>query len=141
MSDLKEAIREAKEEAYMKCQKACGLEVGDRVKVLRIAEDHEDGWTNSWVNEMNPMVGKIHTITSINEYGGISLSGGLGNFGFPFFVLKKILPARPEFLSADKTWTGSLNLQEDIDDYQILGQDSEYVYSLHGDMLYRTKIE
>lgn len=140
--DLEETIREYKEKAYIECQEASGLKVGDKVKVLRIVEDHEDGWTNGWVPEMDSMVGTICTITSINEFGGVSLSGkGRGNWGFPFFVLEKVPPAMFEVLASDGKWKKSLNRPEDIKGYEQLNFDDDYKYSHCCGLLYRIKKE
>jgi len=89
MRKIEEAIKEVKEEVYLKYQKASGLKVGDKVRVLRKAEDFENGWTNAWVEEeMDRTVGQTDIIESIQDYGGINLeSNGLG---YPFFVLKKV---------------------------------------------------
>jgi len=54
---------------YKAMQEASGLEVGDKVKVLRSAPDEDLGWTNGWTSSMNKAIGNIYTITSMGSYG------------------------------------------------------------------------
>ena len=72
---------------YMERQDACGIEVGDRVKVLRRAESREDGWPDTWEPEMNGMVGMFWTVKAVGEFG--VLIGTHGGWNFPYFVLEK----------------------------------------------------
>lgn len=77
---------------YIAYHDTCGLKAGDKVRVLRIAKDEEDGWDNFWIEDMDEYVGKT---------GEISYDGGRTGFwvimdqddeewGFPFFVLEKV---------------------------------------------------
>lgn len=79
--------------SYDKGQKASGIEVGDEVKVLRPAEGHEDGWMNSWCDQMDEMVGEVFEVLSKDYGSGFELSG-LSKHGrtfcFPYFVLEVI---------------------------------------------------
>jgi len=68
---------------YLEDQFQCGLKKGNIVKITRIAENHERGWPDVWIREMNEMVGKEAKITHIARRG-IELND---NFYFPFFIL------------------------------------------------------
>lgn len=63
------------------------LRVGDYVKVLRKAEDHEEGWGLFWLDVMNNCVGKTIRVDVVDsdEYGIL-----LGRYRFPYFVLEKV---------------------------------------------------
>jgi len=75
-------------EEYLKKQKASGIKVGDRVRVLRKAKEGERGWGNSWVEDMDGKVGKTGIVHYVDEEFGIGLSGS--TCGFPYFVLEKV---------------------------------------------------
>lgn len=65
-----------------------GIEVGDRVKVVRKYEG--DGWRNSWVAEMNSAIGGEFKIGRINE-DGIGFSPAFEcDFDFPVQSLEKV---------------------------------------------------
>jgi len=66
------------------------VEVGDTVKVLRTAEYHELGWSNSWTMGKQ-VVGKILKVCHI----GYDISLGDG-FGYPFFCLELVKKAKPK---------------------------------------------
>lgn len=76
---------------YLKAQAKCGIKVGDTVKVLRKAEDGEQGWDNAWVGDMNDMIGRRYKVMEITG-GGIQLRTPALRFtlGFPYFVLQKV---------------------------------------------------
>ena len=79
--------------AYLTMQNACGIKVGDKVKVLRKAEDNEMGWKNNWSESMNKYINDdIYSVAHINELG-IHLDTYRA---FPFFVLEKIESASTE---------------------------------------------
>lgn len=73
--------------AYITLQEDSGIAVGDIVRVLRIAENKEMGWTNNWYYEMDNYVGTAHKVIEIYGDGGIELDN---EFLFPFFVLEKL---------------------------------------------------
>jgi hypothetical protein len=87
---------EQKEKSYEERQRAwleeTGLKVGDTVKVVRTAEDGENGWGNDWVPEMNKYVGKEYTLNRIKGSSGLYV----GNWDFPYFVLEKV--KKPEYV-------------------------------------------
>jgi len=69
-------------------QKAAGFKVGDRVKVVMIAHNHENGWDNTWTSMMDKYVGEEGDITFIcSGSKGIHLDSG---YNFPFFVLERV---------------------------------------------------
>ena len=68
------------------------LKVGDVVKITRKAEDGENGWDNSWVEEMDVFVGKNGVVVDSPSDEGVKvfcLEAG-DYYSFPEFVLKKI---------------------------------------------------
>lgn len=80
-------------EAYRVLQENCGIEVGDKVKVLRKAEEFEMGWDTCWRPSMDSMLGRIYIVTSIWGDSGLELDKG---YCFPFFVLELVEKA-PQF--------------------------------------------
>jgi hypothetical protein len=81
------------QEAYKVMQDNCGIEVGDIVKVLRIAKDYEMGWSSFWKKGMDGYVGKTFTVSRIRPGNGIFTSHG--SWWFPFFVLE-LVSKKPE---------------------------------------------
>lgn len=74
-------------EAYTQAQDASGLKVGDKVKILRKANTHECGWYNSWLFDMDKLVGETEVIDSISTYG---IRFKSKPYEYPFFVLEKV---------------------------------------------------
>ena len=136
-------IEKAKEEIYIKYQKASGLKVGDTVKVLRKASSFENGWNNSWVDKMNSNIGRIDKIRSIGGAAGIILESNI--FNYPFFVLEKVTPMpEPMEVLIDGKWGKSENLEranpdEIVGKYTMLGNDNKYNYFTYYELLYRQK--
>jgi len=83
-------MSENKKDKYIREQDRCGLKVGNKVKVVRSAEDHEDGWSNTWPEQMDEMIGKELEITKLSFFG-IQLDN---RFSYPFFVLE-LMPGYP----------------------------------------------
>lgn len=80
-------------EDYLKLHYSCGLKVGDRVKVLRSAEDYELGWADSWFPPMDEFIGlETYIIDDLDKFGfrlgPHSMKGYSMNF--PCFVLEKV---------------------------------------------------
>ena len=71
-------------EAYMKLQDGCGIEVGNKVTVLRKAKSGELGWGCSWNSSMLRFVGNVYTVTNITREG-ILLND---TYYFPWYVLE-----------------------------------------------------
>jgi len=72
---------------YLARHNACGLKVGDRVRVTRKAITGEAGWGSSWTWELDPFVGRCAIITEDVEKLGFNLNHGPH---FPYFVLEKV---------------------------------------------------
>lgn len=80
-------------EDYLKLHNSCGLKVGDKVKVLRAAEDCEQGWSNSWADSMDEYIGSEAYIMDDDSASGFALTPPDPDgfyFLFPYFVLKKV---------------------------------------------------
>lgn len=78
------------------------LKVGDKVRILRTAEDMEDGWGTVWSIFMNETIGEIGTVIDISTYNGIRV----GSWNYPYFVLEKVEDkpeeAKPVFKVGDR---------------------------------------
>ena len=74
-------------EAYTVMQAASGIEVGDKVRVLRRAKSREMGWEGFWRPRMDFALNEVMEVTRFNSAGGLEL--GLG-FYYPFFVLELV---------------------------------------------------
>ncbi len=86
--------------AYVVMQKASGIKVRDKVRVLRRAESYEMGWGNFWCDGCEASIEKTLTVQRISD-GDINLdTSAVANAstgqGFPFFVLEVVEPAKPE---------------------------------------------
>ena len=73
---------------YLINHKASGLKEGDRVKIVRIAEDCQGGWENDWTFEMTNSVGDILTIIRDESTSGFLLKN---RYSYPHFVLEKVV--------------------------------------------------
>lgn len=79
------------EKSYKERQRECGLKVGDEVKILRKAEDDEDGWGNCWIPKMSRCVGGIGVVEDTHERSGIFVKmDEETSYWFPYFVLEKV---------------------------------------------------
>lgn len=89
------------EEAYLALQEACGFKPGDRVKILRRASYHENGWDNDWTDSMEMCIGGTFDVKEINGLYGIRLKDyneafpSSGHY-YPFFVLELIEKKKEE---------------------------------------------
>lgn len=72
---------------YLKGHKASGIKVGDKVKVLRKAEDHEGGWDCVWSLFMDQFVGREFMVESDRGATGFRTTG---YWHLPYFVLEKV---------------------------------------------------
>jgi len=87
-------------EAYKTMQEASGIQVGDKVKVLRMASGGDMGWDAFWHERMDEAVGKTGTVNAISGSDGIRVvvpsikfCEGKG-FWFPFFALEVVEKAK-----------------------------------------------
>ena len=79
--------------SYEKRQAECGLKVCDKVRVIRKAEDYEDGWDNTWAGVyMDDFVGRIGKIVGERPCAGFRVFCEELNvrLWFPYFVLEKV---------------------------------------------------
>lgn len=92
-------------EAYIIMQEASGIEVGDTVKVLRVAKTHEMGWDNSWVSRMEPTIGEIFVVDCLCN-GGEGIHNRGNDADYPFFVLEIVekVVKRPTVKVGAKTY-------------------------------------
>jgi hypothetical protein len=74
--------------AYKTLGKANNFKVGDKVKILRKADDSELGWGNGWSSEMDRFVGKVIEIERVYPSGSVGAEG----WAFPWFVLELVEP-------------------------------------------------
>lgn len=88
-SAIEECPFEYKEKSYKERQaewvKANNLKPGDKVRILRTAEDNEDGWGAIWMSLMDETVGEIGTVIEVSNYSGICVD----YWFYPYFVLEK----------------------------------------------------
>jgi len=83
-------------EAYNILQKDCGIEVGDKVRVLRKSRTYELGWQAAWVEDMDILITNKYEVIAINNDLGILLKDGWQSFWFPWFVLELVEKHIPE---------------------------------------------
>jgi hypothetical protein len=74
------------EERQQEWIKKHNLVPGDSVRVFRKAESKESGWGNSWVDDMDALVG--HTFEFGGTFSIFGIWGENSDYFFPFFVLK-----------------------------------------------------
>jgi len=86
-----------KKVSYLDGYKKCGINVGDKVKVKRKAEDLEAGWSDSWVSDMDSAVGRIGVVIGKNGKYGFELrfrpiksKVDPTGYTFPYYVLEKV---------------------------------------------------
>ena len=119
INELKNSIYTKYMEAQNKFIKITNLKVGDRVKVLRKANNYELGWCNTWNLNMDKYIGKIYIIKEFFDNSGIVL--GDEYFHFPFFVLEKVEEPKYQFKDKD------IVLVRDSDDgYWFVAAYKEY---------------
>lgn len=89
-------------EAYRAMQAACGIEVGDTVRILRTAKSGELGWDNSWSHTMDAFVGREGVVAEIHHKGiqvtplTVALAPYVSSPSYPFFVLEVVAKKKPE---------------------------------------------
>ena len=55
------------QEAYNVMQENCGINVGDKVRILRKAKSCEMGWGNTYGQKMDELVGQIREVKAIGQ--------------------------------------------------------------------------
>ena len=120
------------EQVYMDTQAACGLKVGDYVKVLRKAESYEAGWWSRWPADMDKYVGQIGRIYELHK-GSIRVGLATGEWwNFPYFVLEKTEKPEHKFKPFEKV----LVRQGDTDEWEcaLYGRKDGDVHRMIGHM-------
>ena len=117
-------LPKSKQDEYLENHNKFELKIGDKVKVLRIAETKENGWWTSWNNlAMDKYVGQI--LTYQQDLGGIGFrckSQDGECYNYPYFVLEKVVEEYVPFdftddllgkhvISKDKTCKGVIHYQ------------------------------
>lgn len=89
---------------YLEEHKKSGLKVGDKVKIIREAEDYENGWENGWSVEMDVHVGEIGEIVGDHSTLGFDVKFNCDSVAwcFPYFILKKIEPKYETIMYIEK---------------------------------------
>lgn len=90
------------EKVYLDAQAACGLNVGDYVKVVRKAESHEAGWGNEWNVGAGKLVGETCKVWHICIYGIELQTKNMCYYYVPYFVLEKVEKPVHEFKPFDR---------------------------------------
>jgi hypothetical protein len=66
------------------------IKVGDKVKVLRRAENYEGGWGTFWsLSEQDKTIGKVYEIEHVGTYS-VALRMRKGMLCYPYFVLELV---------------------------------------------------
>ena len=74
---------------YLQKHNKSGLKVGDIVRILRKAKNHENGWNDIWITDMNIYVNRSGIIIRDNEERGFMIDFKDNNklYVFPYFIL------------------------------------------------------
>jgi hypothetical protein len=106
--------------------KMVDLQPGDKVKVLYAVETHKDGWSNSWMSEMDNEVGKVLIVVKDALGSGIRLkdSEGRSSRSYPFFVLQKVENPLPEPIKISDSYKAKFKRDGSI---KVGCQDISYV--------------
>ncbi len=71
-----------------------GINKGDKVRIVRKADNNEGGWDNFWTPDMDEAVGKVGTVSCIStNWGALGIEVDVldvGPFSYPYFVLEKV---------------------------------------------------
>ncbi len=116
-----------------------GINKGDKVRIVRKAGSHEDGWDNWWEEGMDDWVGKVFEVCSFHSESGILLVNGSNSWrSFPYFVLEKIEQKYVPFNFNDKEDRAKLrgawirNVESGLE-YQVICIGSALVFVHDGD--------
>jgi hypothetical protein len=99
---------------YLNGHSKSGIKVGDKVKVLRRAKNHQDGWDNIWADSMDKSVGLVFQVVRDDGVAGFWLSD---YYRYPYFVLEKVgsgsksglaltVGSKPKSTSVDEDYFG-----------------------------------
>ena len=123
-------------EQYLKEHGACGIKVGDSVKIIRRAESNEQGWGMVWVHGMNNAVGKIGTVYRDTKGSGfaVRIEGINEDYCYPYHVLKKV--ATPG-ITLEKVFD---TLRPDLSDCAGINRHWQSALQRFGSKYYHTSI-
>ena len=103
IEEIGEKSYEERQDEWLKANDIAG---GDKVRIVRRAESHEDGWDNTWPALMDDDVGKVGFVVEDNGDKGIVVDTENGHWSYPYFVLEKVKDepedAKPRFKVGDK---------------------------------------
>ncbi len=118
----------SQQEKYIAGQKNCGIEVGDTVMVLREADGHAGGWTQTWVPNLME-VGMIGTAQGIKDSDGIQIKKD--GCRYPYFVLEIVKKANGTVPDAKPIDKGDSNMKtQEI--YNVVVTENEKVKDDNG---------
>lgn len=74
--------------SYVEEQDKLKIQKGERVLISRKAFSNEEGWNNTWINDMNQYVDTIGMVEEISGQSGIYIKhlDGKG-WCYPYFIL------------------------------------------------------
>lgn len=108
------------QEAYRIMQENCGIEVGDKVRILRMPKYHENGWSAGVNPYMEEYIGQIYTVTAIRSDWGFSLD----NWWWPFFVLELVEKApKTKTIKLNDTYTAVVHKDKVVVGCQTFSHD------------------
>ena len=87
IEEIGEKSYEERQDEWLKANDIAG---GDKVRIRRKAESHEDGWDNTWPALMDDDVGKVGFVVEDNGDKGIVVDTENGHWSYPYFVLEKV---------------------------------------------------
>lgn len=93
---------ETRRRVYRDAQAACGLAVGDRVRVTRLAESWESGWGYAWNPAMGRYLGAVGCVEEIPPDGVYVRFSPDVYYFFPYFALEKVVTPAHDFKPFDK---------------------------------------
>lgn len=122
---------------YIQDQSLCGINIGDTVKVIRNAEDGENGWASLWDSFMDEAIGNEYKVICNNGVHGFTLDFSNREYTFPYFALSKVVekpepspqPTDDDFKGydtdyMDATLRDSIKLLRDTLDYAKLNSQT-----------------
>ena len=110
-----------------------GIKAGDNVRLVRTAEDFENGWDNVFASSTKQWVGDVLEVNRISDRNIECINRGENcrRFNFPYFVLEKVMEHK------DKEWGVSYGLKVKTGDPVLVrdDEDENWRYALFSDVL------
>ena len=116
------------QDAYMKMQSECGIEMGDTVKVIRKAKDWAMGWNCAWAG--NCFIGQTGEVLAKPTSSGFYVRLPEDTRFFPFFCLELVKKA-PKEITVDLNEDYSAKISPDGDTIKVGGQEFTASQVLH----------